>query len=333
MKKILIIGFGLIGRERFIAANQLNSNSLSISIDVFDPYISHEAVEFINTNNSVVIKSINPNVIKNYNLVIISTPHDVAEEYLKLIFLSNIDVLIEKPLGRNYIQTLNLIQSKGVGKLHVGFNYPYFDSVANLLKDVKSNIFGEIISISMEMGHGNHPGAENSWKLDPIRSGGGCLLDPGIHLLDLCLLLTNGNLKLNYANSWEGFWNKGYEEEIQISLVSGKILLSITISMVKWKSEFKIQVNGTNGYGNIIGRGRSYGEQIYKIGERWSWKNGKSQSENEQIRSQSDCSESFTNELLEILSGRADNYQRALDGMKLYDEIQNFIIQNKKGLI
>ena len=40
------------------------------------------------------------------------------------------------------------------------------------------------------------PGQEKTWKLNEERAGGGCLIDPGIHLLDLCMLLAPDGLEV-----------------------------------------------------------------------------------------------------------------------------------------
>ena len=34
-------------------------------------------------------------------------------------------------------------------------------------------------------GHGGRPGYDREWRADPARSGGGELIDQGMHLLDL----------------------------------------------------------------------------------------------------------------------------------------------------
>ena len=56
------------------------------------------------------------------------------------------------------------------------------------------------------------------------------------------------------------------------------------------------------GEARISGRGRTYGDQVYYYGERWSWLNGKSQSDNEQLLSK--CPEnvepSYDNKIIQL---------------------------------
>ena len=75
-------------------------------------------------------------------------------------------------------------------------------------------------------------------------------------------------------------------------------------------------------YARISGRGRSYGKQLYTYGERWSWQNGKSQNANEVVKEESDCSESFQDELKDIINGRNSNLEAAIKGMLIYEEIK-----------
>ena len=47
-------------------------------------------------------------------------------------------------------------------------------------------------------GHGGRPGYDREWRADPARSGGGELIDQGMHLLDLSHWLA-GPLPLHSA--------------------------------------------------------------------------------------------------------------------------------------
>src|ERR1035441_4976780 len=74
--------------------------------------------------------------------------------------------------------------------------------IRQAIRDALSGQFGTLINVSMVLGHGGAPGMEKGWKLDPIRAGGGCLIDPGIHLLDLCNLLAPEGLEPVGGTEW-----------------------------------------------------------------------------------------------------------------------------------
>lgn len=73
-----------------------------------------------------------------------------------------------------------------------------------------------------------------------------------------------------------------------------KTIFNTQISLNRWRSTFKIEVNGTEGYGVVEGRGKSYGPQSYRTGTRWGWQSGKSQAQSEILMVDKDpCEDSF----------------------------------------
>ncbi len=60
-------------------------------------------------------------------------------------------------------------------------------------------------------GHGGRPGYEREWRADPKRSGGGELIDQGMHLLDLSHWLL-GPLPLHSALLRTSFWDMPVED-------------------------------------------------------------------------------------------------------------------------
>jgi hypothetical protein len=93
-----------------------------------------------------------------------------------------------------------------------------------------------------------------------------------------------------------------------------------------------LEVNGTEGYGIVEGRGRSYGPQSYRTGVRWGWQSDKSQAESEILVVDKDtCEDSFFKETLSVL-GESKNYSspcnhsEALLVMELLEKCQEQII-------
>jgi predicted dehydrogenase len=180
------------------------------------------------------------------------------------------------------------------------------------------------------MGHGCNPNIKDSWKLDPIRAGGGCLIDPGIHLLDLCQLMSKDKIKVRCGWSWNGFWKTGIEEECHFLLEADKFLINLQVSIVKWRSTFRIEINGDKGYGIIEGRNRSYGKQRYIFGERWGWQKGCSQVESEILVSEESGEDVFTREIESLLYDvkstlRPCSGKEAMENMKLLEECRKSI--------
>ena len=318
--QLSIIGLGLIGKQRLDAA--LDHGISQNSISVYDPAISEKnrkaytEVQFVNSRDEILSTPATH--------AIIATPHYLAKEYVNAFLEKNCQILLEKPLGRNLVEALEIFENPNVEKLSVGFNYRFMPGVVALKKQIGLGTLGEISSIRMELGHGGAPADKESWKLDLERAGGGSLLDPGIHLIDLLLHLFSlkvEDVKIIGASSWDGFWNTGIEELVNLIGTANGIPFDITVSLVAWKTRFRIEVTGTDGYFEISGRGRSDGPQSTVLGKRWGWQNAPSQSESEirEIVAEKDMSlEVETKSWLEGNIGLADSHQ-SLQAMKLYD--------------
>ena len=280
---ILIIGGGLIGQERLSALIKISKDySMEFQITVLDKdeKLLEKIKENFNVNLGQNLAEYSDNI---FDWVFICTPHSAAAELAIKSFKFSKNVLVEKPLGRNLKECQKIISAKPNDvNLHVGLNYRFYLGINALLNHARKNLFGEIISVNMIIGHGNSPGMEKSWKLQPEHAGGGALIDPGVHLLDLAILIADSKLNFKGGHSWKGFWNTGIEEEVHLILESdNNIIFNIQSSLNRWRSNFKIEVNGSKGYGIVEGRGRSYGNQTYKTGRRWAWQSGENQADTE----------------------------------------------------
>ncbi len=330
MKVINLIGAGLIGLERLKAVAKLQARGMAVRIgwvhDPFNPRLPQLAAEY-----KFEIENDPDRFLRHAaDLVVIACPHDVATEQTCRALEAGHLVLLEKPVGRNFQETTRIAESAKRGRgLFVGLNYRFMPGVSALAADWKARRFGDPISLRMEIGHGGKPGDEKTWKLDPIRCGGGALLDPGIHLLDLCSLLTGSQPEILASSSWAGFWKTGIEEDVQLLLRSGGVNVSIEVSVVRWRSHFEIFALGTEGYGQVTGRGRSYGKQYYRRGRRWGWQTAKDQASSEELLVEDACEDSFAEELAACLQlsppgpTQPANLADGLAIMQLYQAIKS----------
>jgi len=71
--------------------------------------------------------------------------------------------------------------------LFVDYSYRFLDTVASLRQHLPS--IGAVRSVSAEFHNIYGPGAEKTWFFNRELSGGGALIDLGVHLLDLALWL------------------------------------------------------------------------------------------------------------------------------------------------
>ncbi|MEP6669089.1 MAG: Gfo/Idh/MocA family oxidoreductase [Chthoniobacter sp.] len=323
--KVAVIGYGLIGRERVRALVRLREEGIVSSFAVHDPFAAAEQAKVEGLGGAwcaalADVRAYQP------DWVVIATPHDTAVELCIEVLGWAERVLMEKPFGRSLAEAEKLrAASWGVKRrLHVGFNYRFFPGISAALIDARAKRFGELVSVNMVIGHGGSPGMEKGWKFDPIKAGGGCLIDPGIHLLDLCHCLAP-DVSLESIHAWSGFWKTGIEEETHLLLRSGRTIFNVQVSVVRWRSVFRLELHGTEGYGIVTGRGRSYGPMKYVRGRRWGWQNAANQEASEETVNVSECDDSFVDEMRVLFSGTWEpvlapcTAAEALEVMRLYE--------------
>ena len=101
----------------------------------------------------------------------------------------NIHVFCEKPPAKNYEELKSLkkilVKNKNL-KLKYGFNHRYHGSVKKAENLIDSKIYGKIINFRAIYGKSKIVTfGKNEWRANRKFSGGGILIDQGIHLLDL----------------------------------------------------------------------------------------------------------------------------------------------------
>ena len=277
--RVGVCGLGQIGRQRLLALLAQDSLTSVSTFDV-DSSATGELSEAVFT-----AQSFDDLLDRSPDGVVISVPHDASSGLATAAASRGIRVLVEKPLGCTFEQAQLIAGKLGSSMVSVGLNYRFMPGIGAIRDDLERGFFGDLIKIELRLGHGGSPETFNSWKNEPSKVGGGALLDPGIHLLDLLAnrVLLSDEVCFETAVSWKGFWGLGFEEHVQLLGFSSETVIALESSLVRWRTAFEINVLGTEGYGAVAGRGRSDGPQRYTRGKRWAWKSGNTQREEEEV--------------------------------------------------
>ena len=110
----------------------------------------------------------------------VCTPHDLHLEHTVLATAGNKHVLLEKPIARTINEAMSIIsvaREAGVS-LMVAENYRFLSPVLEAKKLIDSGIVGQVRLIQLQE---EFPFAPSSWRNDRERTGGGVLIDGGIH--------------------------------------------------------------------------------------------------------------------------------------------------------
>jgi predicted dehydrogenase len=110
-------------------------------------------------------------------------------------------------------------------------------------------------------GHGGRPGYEREWRADSRISGGGELLDQGVHLIDLARWFLGDFSGVN-GQIATYFWDMPVEDNAFLTLKTptGQTAF-LHASWTEWKNTFSLEICGRMGKLEISGLGGSYGTE------------------------------------------------------------------------
>ena len=96
-------------------------------------------------------------------------------------------VYCQKPLGANAMETRRIIDtaSRSDRLLGVDLSYRHLTGMREIRRRVQNRDIGDVFAV--ELVFHNAYGPDKAWYYDPAESGGGCVMDLGIHLVDLML--------------------------------------------------------------------------------------------------------------------------------------------------
>lgn len=244
--KVGIVGCGLIGRKR---AAVLGPDDELVAC--YDPVAPLEPA--VGSAEAV---------IEAADAVIVATPHDALAELAIAALSSGKHVLVEKPAGISAAQVRAIADAAGSAYVHVGFNHRFHPAIERAVREARSGEHGEILHVRARYGHGGRPGYEREWRADPARSGGGELIDQGMHLLDLSHWLL-GALPLHAALLRTSYWDAPVEDNAVLILgerSAGPWTL-FHVSWTEWKNLFSLEIFCRTAKLQVDGLARSYGAQ------------------------------------------------------------------------
>jgi predicted dehydrogenase len=207
------------------------------------------------------------------DVVVVAVPHYLTRDLAVAALEGGKHVFCEKPVGRTARECDEILATaERCGReLGVGFNFRHYPGVAEAYRVIQRGDLGEPTHLRCVLGHAARPGYDREWKTSKQLCGGGCLLDPGIHVIDLIRFLL-GSIQNGSATLFRSFWNLEIEDNVFLTLqtVSGKQALA-HISITEWRNQFALDIFGTEGCLKIQGRSGYYGSQSIQFTKRWSW--------------------------------------------------------------
>jgi len=133
--------------------------------------------------------------------LVIATPSALHAEQAVKALEHGIAVFCQKPLGRTAKETRRVVDAARAANrlLCVDMCYRFTSGMANVREMVRARQLGDVYAVNLIF-H-NAYGPDKSWFYDPSLSGGGCLLDLGIHLVDLALWVMDSPTLVRLSSS------------------------------------------------------------------------------------------------------------------------------------
>jgi predicted dehydrogenase len=259
--KFAIIGCGLIGSKR---AGALPAGSLRWACDLDSGKANALAARVPGcqavTETDVVWRATETDV------VIVS----VANVALGPIALAAVQhgkhVLVEKP-GAISIRELNEIAEaahRTGARVRLGYNHRYHPAFRKINAITQAENLGRLMFVRARYGHGGRVGYDREWRADPKLSGGGELIDQGVHLIDLASIWL-GDFARVEGRAVTYFWDMPVDDNAFISLTNAAGNTAwLHVSCTEWKNLFSFELYFQRAKLHVEGLGGNYGiERLY----------------------------------------------------------------------
>lgn len=179
------IGVGWIGRNRMEA---LSRNKQVRVTAITEPNKDNAQKALESARKTMLLESAET-LIKNPDIdaVVIATPSALHAQQSIQALQAGKAVFCQKPLGRTAAEVREVVQaaSKADKLLGVDLSYRHTKAFAAVYNLIQAGSIGEVFAVDLVF-H-NAYGPDKDWFFDIKKSGGGCVMDLGIHLVDLAL--------------------------------------------------------------------------------------------------------------------------------------------------
>jgi len=266
--RVGIAGYGVVGKTRHRSiesntsykvtaiseSNQEARQSIATDLEVYNDYQSLIA-------NAEI------------DVIFISLPNQFAAEATCLSLQKGLHVFCEKPPARTHAELLE-VEKKSLQfpalKLMYGFNHRFHLSVEKAKALIKSDSLGRIINMKGVYGKSQMISFnQTDWRTNREASGGGILLDQGIHMLDLMRYLSEEDFTQVFSFIDNAFWNFDVEDNAYVLMKSPSGLVAqLHSSATQWRHVFNLEITLERGsliLGGLLTGSKSYGDETLTI--------------------------------------------------------------------
>lgn len=182
--RIAFLGTGWIGRHRM--AGMLATGAVE-AVGIADPSPEMAAEALKLAPEAQVVDGLDALLALRPDGVVIATPSALHAEQSIAALEAGAAVFCQKPLGRDAAEAARVVAAARAADrlLGVDFSYRFTSGMRAIADLIREGELGEVFAADLVF-H-NAYGPDKAWFYDRAQSGGGCVMDLGVHLVDLAL--------------------------------------------------------------------------------------------------------------------------------------------------
>jgi predicted dehydrogenase len=258
--KVGIVGCGLIGGKR---ADALGADDRLVA--TFD-LVPERARALAAKRGAEACAGLDELVGKS-DVVVVAATNDELVALSTAAVRAGKHVVVEKPAARSAAELeplAKLAREKGV-TVKVGFNHRFHPAAQRARAILANGESGDVMFVRGRYGHGGRVGYEKEWRADPAKSGGGELIDQGVHLVDLARFFFDAELVDVQGRVETYFWKMPVDDNAFLTLgTASRQVAHLQVSCTEWKNLFSLEIYARHAKLHWEGLGGSYGpERLY----------------------------------------------------------------------
>jgi predicted dehydrogenase len=258
--KVGIVGCGLIGGKRAAALG--SDDRLVATFDL----VPERATALAGRYRSEASRTLD-DLIAASDTVVVATTNDQLAVVASAALRAGKHVVVEKPAARS-VAELELLAAMAREKglvVKVGYNHRFHPAAQKARQILASGECGDVMFIRGRYGHGGRVGYDKEWRADPAKSGGGELIDQGVHLIDLARWFLGADFVDVSGRVETYFWKMPVDDNAFLTLATAaRQVAHLQVSCTEWKNMFSLEIYARHAKLHWEGLGGSYGpERLY----------------------------------------------------------------------
>ena len=245
--RIGVVGAGKIGGMRIRTIVENPDTELGAVLEISD----EAAKRGVGETNARPCTELEQFLDCDLDAIIVSTPLHLHEDACIGALDAGLHVFCEKPLANSSSSAERIVAAAEAANrvLAVGFNLRYYPMVKFAREAVDKGRIGNVTHIRV---HGGHTGIHNfvdDWEYKRPYSGGGAMMDIGIHMTDLARYFL-GEITSVYGSMSEDVWHVDGSEDNAIAIFKNPdgIVASYQTTWAEWKGyKSHVEIYGDNG--------------------------------------------------------------------------------------